>query len=124
MGGHHHSVGYLLQSINQCFIYDCSHRGGIRTKKEAYIIVTCLTSVLMSVLPVCVGGGGSSFCLLVTYLISILCVCGGGGVILLAGYLPDGHSVCGGGSSFCLLVTYLMSILCGGGCHSACWLPT
>ena len=48
------------------------------------------------------AGGGSSFCLLVTYLMSILCVCGGV-IILLAGYLPDVHSVC-----------------VGGGHHSAC----
>ena len=56
------------------------------------------------------------------------CVCVGGGVIiLLAGYLPDVHSVCVEGS-FCLLVIYLMSIVWEWegvrGHHSACWLPT
>ena len=48
-------------------------------------------------------------------------------VILLAGYLPDVHSVCGGGVII-LLAGYLPDVhsVCvwGGGHHSACWLST
>ena len=46
---------------------------------------------------------------------SILCVCGGGVIILLAGYLPDVHSVCGGGGGgVILLAGYLPDVHCVG----------